>query len=112
MKTKRSLHWFRIIAIAEGISFIFLLGIAMPLKYLMDIPMAVKIGGYIHGFLFIAFVSLAWNVKDVLNKNAGWFFKALLASLLPFGTFVFDRSLKKEEALIGDKTEAKLFIKS
>jgi integral membrane protein len=100
MKKKTLLHWFRIVAIAEGISFLFLLGIAMPLKYFMQMPMAVKIGGYIHGFLFIGFVALAWNVKNELNKNSIWFAKALLASLLPFGTFVLDRSLKKEELLV------------
>lgn len=100
MKTKTLLHWFRIVAIAEGISFIVLLGIAMPLKYFMDMPMAVKITGYIHGFLFIAFVALAWNVKNELNKNYMWFAKALLASLLPFGTFVLDRSLKKEQVIV------------
>lgn len=100
MKTKTLLHWFRIIAIAEGISFIVLLGIAMPLKYFMDMPMAVKIVGYIHGFLFIAFVAMAWNVKNELNKNTVWFGKALLASLLPFGTFVLDKSLKKETQLL------------
>ena len=100
MKPKRTLHWFRIIAIAEGISFLVLLGIAMPLKYFAGLPAAVKICGYIHGFLFIAFVALAWNVKNELNKNIAWFAKALLASLLPFGTFVLDRSLKKEEILM------------
>ena len=100
MKAKKLLHWFRIVAIAEGISFLVLLSIAMPLKYFMGIPLAVKIAGYIHGFLFIAFVSLAWNVKNALNKNAMWFAKALLASVLPFGTFVLDRSLKKEELLV------------
>jgi integral membrane protein len=97
MKTKTLLHWFRIVAIAEGVSFLLLLGIAMPLKYFMGMPLAVKIAGYMHGFLFIAFVSLAWKVKDNMDKNAIWFTKALLASLLPFGTFVFDKSLKKDE---------------
>ncbi len=97
MKIKPSLHLFRIIAIAEGISFLVLLCIAMPLKYFMDIPVAVKIAGYIHGFLFIAFVSLAWTVKNNLDKNSLWFIKAFLAALLPFGTFVLDKSLKKEE---------------
>ncbi len=99
MKVKKILHWFRIVAIAEGISFLVLLGIAMPLKYFMDMPMAVKIVGYLHGFLFIAFVLLAWSVKYKLNKNIFWFAKAFLASLLPFGTFVLDRSLKKEELI-------------
>lgn len=96
MKSKKILHWFRILAIAEGISFIILLGIAMPLKYFMDIPMAVTIIGYIHGFLFIAFIVMAWNIKNEFNKSLLWFAGALLASLLPFGTFVLDRSLKRE----------------
>ncbi len=100
MKTKKLLYWFRIVAIAEGISFIVLLGIAMPLKYFMDMPMAVKITGYIHGFLFIAFVALAWNVKNGLGKNIIWFGKAFIASLIPFGTFVLDKSLKKEKLLV------------
>ena len=101
MSAKKRLHWFRMIAIAEGISFLVLLGIAMPLKYFMDMPMAVKVVGYIHGFLFIAFVALAWNVKKELNKSWGWLAKAFIASLLPFGTFVLDRSLKKDEAVVG-----------
>jgi integral membrane protein len=100
MKTKTILHWFRTVAIAEGISFLVLLCIAMPLKYFADSPMAVKITGYIHGFLFIGFVILAWSSKIKLGKGMGWFAKAFIASLLPFGTFVFDRELKKEEQLI------------
>ncbi|CAN5877917.1 DUF3817 domain-containing protein [soil metagenome] len=96
MNPKKTIQLFRIIAIAEGISFLVLLGIAMPLKYMMDMPMAVKICGYIHGFLFISFVSLAWKVTNDFNKSMGWFAKAIIASLLPFGTFVLDRELKKE----------------
>lgn len=97
MRSKKLLHWFRIIAIAEGISFLVLLGIAMPLKYAAGLPEAVKIGGWIHGALFISFLVLAFEVKSELKKNFAWFAKAFLASILPFGTFVFDKSLKKEE---------------
>lgn len=97
MRSKKLLHSFRIIAIAEGISFLVLLCIAMPLKYLMDMPMAVKFVGYLHGFLFIAFVLFAGLVKMNLAKGFLWFVKAFIASLLPFGTFVLDRQLKKEE---------------
>mgnify|MGYP000932534398 CR=1 FL=1 len=100
MTPKKLLQLFRIVAIAEGVSFLVLLGIAMPLKYMMDMPMAVKIVGYLHGFLFIAFIALAWNTRDQLNKSFVWFGKAVLASLLPFGTFVFDRGLRKEEAAL------------
>ncbi len=105
MKTKKLLHWFRTVAIAEGISFLILLGIAMPLKYFADSPMAVKITGYIHGFLFIGFVMLAWSSKIKLGKGMGWFAKAFIASLLPFGTFVFDRKLKKEQQLLPQRRE-------
>ena len=62
---KKTFHWFRIAAIAEGISFLILLGIAMPLKYLAKIPIAVTIAGSIHGLLFITFIVLAWLVHKV-----------------------------------------------
>lgn len=98
MNAQKMLYWFRRIAIAEGISFLILLGIAMPLKYFAGMPMAVKLVGYVHGFLFIGFVALAWQTKDALNKSFIWFIGAFIASLLPFGTFVLDKQLKKEEA--------------
>ena len=59
-KKEKLLHRFRMIGIAEGISFLVLLLIAMPLKYLMHIPEAVKITGWIHGALFVTFIYLAF----------------------------------------------------
>lgn len=48
---------------AEGISYLVLLGVAMPLKYFFDIPQAVRLVGSLHGFLFVAFVfMIAWLV--------------------------------------------------
>ncbi|MGN6531837.1 MAG: DUF3817 domain-containing protein, partial [Ginsengibacter sp.] len=52
VKSIRQLRW---IGIAEGISFLLLLGVAMPLKYLYDFPVAVKVTGWIHGLLFILY---------------------------------------------------------
>lgn len=98
-KSKKLLRSFRIVGIAEGISFLVLLAIAMPLKYLADIPVAVKITGWIHGALFVAFIYLAFEVMGSLKKSFFWFLKACLASIIPFGTFIFDRQLKKEEIL-------------
>lgn len=95
---KKTFHWFRRIAIAEGISFVVLLFIAMPLKYLAHIPIAVTICGGLHGVLFISFVILAREVKSDYKKDDRWFGKALLASVLPFGTIVMDKQWKKEEA--------------
>lgn len=97
MMKKRQLNWLRKTGIAEGISFLVLLGIAMPLKYIFKEPMAVTIVGWIHGVLFVAFLSLAWEVKSNRNKNLSWFALAFAAALIPAGTFYFDRKLKQEE---------------
>jgi integral membrane protein len=95
---KKIFGLFRKIAFAEGISFLILLFIAMPLKYLADMPLAVTIVGGLHGVLFVAFVILAREVKTEYKKDLRWLGKALLASILPFGTFVLDKEWKKEEA--------------
>ena len=100
MKKEKLVHRFRMIGIAEGISFLVLLLIAMPMKYLMDIPEAVKFTGWVHGVLFVAFIYFAFEVMGSLKKNFGWFVKAFIAALIPLGTFIFDRQLKQEEALL------------
>lgn len=94
----RQLNWLRKAGIAEGISFLVLLGIAMPLKYFFKEPMAVTVVGWIHGVLFVAFLSLAWEVKSNRNKNFSWFALAFAAALIPAGTFYFDKKLKQEES--------------
>ena len=97
---KKTFHWFRKAAIAEGISFLVLLGVAMPLKYLGKIPVAVTIVGGLHGLLFIIFMVLAWETKTNYKKSMGWMGKAFLASILPFGTIVMDKQWKNEEAAV------------
>lgn len=97
---KKLLHRFRMIGIAEGISFLVLLLVAMPMKYFMEIPEAVKITGWIHGALFVAFIYFAFEVMGSLKKNFVWFIKAFAAAFIPCGTFIFDRQLKREEALV------------
>ena len=80
----------RIVAFLEGLSFLIILGVAMPVKYLLEIESATTIIGMIHGVLFIAYILLIFPVKidkDWTNKTT---FLVLLASLLPFGTFVAD----------------------
>jgi len=61
--------WLRRAGIAEGTSFLVLIGIAMPLKYIFHQPMAVKIFGWAHGILFVGFLSLAWEVRTERNKQ-------------------------------------------
>ena len=74
MNNKNIISFFRFIALAEGISFLFLLFIAMPLKYFNNMPQAVRFGGMIHGLLFVAFVMTAWNLISRLDKSYKWFF--------------------------------------
>jgi len=94
---KKTFRVFRKTALAEGVSFIVLLFIAMPLKYLANYPLAVSIVGAVHGFLFVGFLVLAYLVKDGFKKNWFWMGKAVLASILPFGTFIMDKQWKEEE---------------
>jgi integral membrane protein len=91
------LNWFRKIAIAEGISFLVLLLIAMPLKYFAGWPLAVKWVGWAHGVLFVTFLVMAWQVKTLQCRNFVWYTKAFIASIIPFGTFVLEKELKKEQ---------------
>jgi integral membrane protein len=100
MNKNKLLYLFRRIAIAEGISFLLLLLFAMPLKYIAKIPEPVKVIGWAHGILFIGFLLLAFITGIQLKKRMGWFASAFFASIIPLGTFVFDKQLKKEQALL------------
>ena len=84
----------RLLGNTEGISYLLLLGVAMPLKYYFEMPMAVKITGMAHGFLFVAYCL----VLALSMKNFNWTLKfgvyLFIATLIPFGTFVTDRKLR------------------
>jgi len=84
---------FRLIAILEGISYLVLLFIALPLKYKFGYEFSVKYTGWAHGVLFISYIILLL----IIWKQYKWSFKkvilAFIASLIPFGTFVFDKQL-------------------
>jgi len=88
----------RAVGLAEGVSFLVLLGIAMPLKYLLGMPLAVRVVGLVHGLLFVAFVYLVFEAMGSLRWSLKRVAVALLASLLPFGTLVLDRTLRREAA--------------
>lgn len=83
--------------IAEGISYLVLLFVAMPLKYIWHIPEAVRYTGWIHGVLFIAFIYMIVQGKLKLGWSVRQMAEAFAASLLPFGTFWLDKKLKTGE---------------
>ena len=100
---KKRVTQLRTIGIAEGISFLVLLLIAMPLKYYFNLPIAVKIVGWAHGILFISYIVIVFLSIKVMRWN--WFSVgvALAASLIPIGTLVLDVSWKKREKELEEK---------
>jgi integral membrane protein len=88
---KNSISVLRLLAFLEGVSFIFLLGIAMPLKYYYDKPNAVKIVGMAHGILFVLYVINLFLVHTKYKWGIGKTTGAFIASLIPFGTFYADK---------------------
>lgn len=95
-KTIKDIKQFAWISMAEGTSFLVLLLIAMPLKYLADMPLMVKYIGWAHGVLFILYIvkvavlggKLKWSVKRILLY--------FIAALLPIAPFIVERKVKKE----------------
>ena len=101
MNLSTTLGRLRLVGILEGLSFLLLLGIAMPLKYVWGDPTAVRWVGMAHGVLFLLYVAAAvqahfeyrWTVRQT-----GW---VVLASLLPFGPFVVDSRILRPLAEAG-----------
>ncbi|OWP61783.1 hypothetical protein CDA63_17515 [Hymenobacter amundsenii] len=88
-----SLGWLRLVAFLEGTSFLVLLLIAMPLKYLAHQPAAVRPVGMAHGVLFVLYVLLVLQNALALSWPARKVGLALLASVIPFGPFWADKRL-------------------
>ncbi|QJX47368.1 DUF3817 domain-containing protein [Hymenobacter taeanensis] len=86
----------RVVGFLEGVSFLVLLGIAMPLKYAFGEPAAVRLVGMAHGVLFVLYVLLVIQVS--IERSWSWR-KALLAlvvSVVPLGTFWAEKKLFQE----------------
>ncbi len=93
------LKWFCLVAVIEAISYLLLLGFGMPMKYMMDQPIWVKIFGNIHGilvFVFIALLIMCWRKYKWSYERVVLLF---LGSLLPIVPFIYERKLKKEAGI-------------
>ena len=94
---KTALSRLRFIGWWEGVSFLVLLGIAMPLKYLAGEPGAVRVVGMAHGVLFVLYVLAALHAA----LEYGWSWKrtalVLLASVLPAGPFIVDAKILRQD---------------
>jgi len=97
---KTPLGRLRFIGFTEGVSFLVLLGIAMPLKYVWDWPLGVTVVGGLHGLLFVLYMAAVGHVAIVHRWPLLRILVAFLASLIPFGTFVLDARWKREQAAL------------
>lgn len=86
-----SIKQFKWISTLEALSFILLLGIAMPLKYIWGHPEMVRVIGMAHGILFIVYIYGAFAMKQKLNWGISTLMIVLLCSVLPFGPFYAER---------------------
>lgn len=94
---KNPVSLLRQVALAEGVSYLLLLGVAMPLKYLANMPLAVKVVGWAHGVLFVGFCLL---LLQTLMTTRWSFIRAavvFVASLLPFAPFFLDGRMREWE---------------
>jgi integral membrane protein len=87
----------RILAIVEGISYLVLLGVCVPLKYIFDIPEPTRPVGAAHGALFVAYCLWVLIVARQKQWSIGITFISLAASLLPFATFVVEKKYFKDD---------------
>ena len=96
----RTLSLLRHVALAEAVSYLLLLGVAMPLKYLAGQPLAVRIVGMIHGVLFLV---LCWALLQAwINKlPARRCLAVFVISFVPIAPFFFDRRIRHWEAELG-----------
>lgn len=88
----------RLVGRLEAISFLVLLGFAMPMKYLADRPEFVKWIGWAHGVLFVGY---AWLVFWAWLKHNWPLARPIqlgIAALVPFGPFLIEKRLEKWEA--------------
>jgi integral membrane protein len=92
---KKPVHILRIMGILDGISLLILIGVAMPLKYMADLPIFVTIIGGLHGFIFTLYVLSILYTTIRVRWNIVWSIIAFAAAFVPLGNFIFDIKLKK-----------------
>jgi integral membrane protein len=83
--------FFRIISFLEGTSYLLLLFVAVPFKYLLGNETYVKMLGMPHGLLFVAYLILAFFMKDKMQWGNRTTSIVMLMSIIPFGTFWVDK---------------------
>jgi len=91
MDLQNQIKFFKLISILEGISFLLLLLIAMPIKYIYQIDIYVRIVGMAHGVLFITYILGALLLFNQLNWNKKTLLIIILCSVVPLGPFYVEK---------------------
>lgn len=94
----------RAVGLCEGSSFLVLLFLAMPLKYLAGLPLAAKVVGWAHGLLFVLYLAALARAAVAHRWRMGQILPAFLASLVPFGPFLLDRRLRLEAQVEAERS--------
>ena len=89
---EKTIKSFRVISTLEATSFLVLLGIAMPLKYIWDLPQMVQTVGMAHGVLFLLYVAGVVFISQKLNWTTRQLAIAVFCSIVPFGPFYVERN--------------------
>ena len=95
---RSALGRFRVISAIEGLSYLLLVFIAMPIKYIGENPYPVKVLGMIHGVLFIIFMISLFETKRKESWDTGFMFQLFVLSLIPFGAFLIEKRVKPKES--------------
>jgi integral membrane protein len=95
MSDLKQLKTLTIVGYLEAVSFLLLLGVAMPLRHYFDISEPVRYVGMAHGILFMAFLVVLMSTASKIKMPLWGMPLGVISALLPFGPFAFDRLLKQ-----------------
>ena len=92
---RQSIRLLRLTGFVEGISYLLLLGVAMPLKYMAGKPEYVRVMGMAHGVLFVLLCLAILLAMRYARLSFRWATVVFIASLIPFGTWMIDKHLAR-----------------
>ena len=102
----KAIRQLRHIGLIEGTSTLLLFFVAMPLKYAAGMPKTVSIVGMIHGILFTLYSIVLIRAALLLDRPFDWSAKVFVAAIVPFGPFVIERGLRREEEALRNFIDA------
>ncbi|MEX1079944.1 MAG: DUF3817 domain-containing protein [Homoserinimonas sp.] len=92
---------YRVVAVAEAVTWTLLIA-GLLMKYVLDGgDLGVRIGGSIHGFVFLVYVATAVLVGVNQRWSVGLIATGVITAIVPYATIPFDRWLERNDRLEG-----------